>query len=124
MLSPGMMLCQPSMAKPRSLPWQTWEVCDEVSSTFAKLSQDPSAVEDSDLQALDRFVVLMYDRSSDVTTVNEQESKDHMTQYHQLKQHSKSMPNMLFIRPDSVGTGIDASARNGQPIRLGMDKTG
>ena len=44
---------------------------DEVSSTFAKLSQCPSAVEDRDLLALERFVVLLYDRSSDVTTVNE-----------------------------------------------------
>lgn len=57
--------------KAKKSAWQTWDVCDEVSSTFAKLSQCPSAVEDSDLQALERFVVLMYDRSSDVTTVNE-----------------------------------------------------
>ena len=50
--------------------WKSWDVCDEVSNTFAKLSECPSAVEDSYLQALERFVVIMYDRSSNVTTVN------------------------------------------------------
>ena len=63
-------LCHPSMANQRSLPGKHG-TCDEVSNTFARLSKCPSAVEDSDLQALERFVVLMYDRSSDVTTVNE-----------------------------------------------------
>lgn len=57
--------------KSKKSAWKTWDVCDEVSNTFARLSKCPSAVEDSDLQALERFVVLMYDRSSDVTTVNE-----------------------------------------------------
>ena len=47
--------------------WKTSDVCDEVSNTLTILSKCPSAVEDSDLQALERFVVLMYDRSSDVT---------------------------------------------------------
>jgi hypothetical protein len=46
-------------------------VCDEVSKIFSKLSEHPSAVDDSDLKASKKFVVLMYDRSSEVTTVNE-----------------------------------------------------
>ena len=57
--------------KSKKSAWKTWDVCDEVSSTFATLNECPSAVKDSDLQALEKFVVLMYDRSSDVTTVNE-----------------------------------------------------
>ena len=59
------------MVKAKKSVWKTRNVCDEVSSTFAKLSQCLSAVEDIDLQGLKKFVVLMYDRSSDVTTVNE-----------------------------------------------------
>ena len=46
-------------------------MCEEVSNPFATLSECPFAVKDSDLQALERFVVIMYDRPSDVTTVNE-----------------------------------------------------
>ena len=34
-------------------------MCDDVLNTFARLSEFPSAVEDSDLQALERFVMLM-----------------------------------------------------------------
>ena len=46
-------------------------MCDEVSNAFAKLSECPPAVEDSYLQTLERFVVIMYDRSSNSTNVNE-----------------------------------------------------
>ena len=35
-------------------------MCDEVSNTFTTLSEYPSVVKDSDLQALDKFVVLKY----------------------------------------------------------------
>ena len=52
--------------KSKKSAWKTWDVCDEVSDTFARLSKCPSAVEDSDLE---RCVVLMFDRSCDVTTV-------------------------------------------------------
>ena len=56
--------------KSKKSAWKTWDVCDEVSNTLARLSECRSAVEGSDLQALEKFIVLMYDRSSDVTTVN------------------------------------------------------
>jgi len=36
--------------KTKKSVWYTWDVCDEVLSTFAKLIQCPSVVEDSDLQ--------------------------------------------------------------------------
>jgi len=85
-------------------------VCDEVSSSFAKLSQCPSAVEDSDLQALERFVVLMYDRSRDVTIVNEasldlfarkQRPYDSIPPTQApLKEHAKCA---FFIRLDTCG---------------------
>ena len=44
---------------------------DEVGRTFVKLSQYPVTVDDEDIQVLERFVVLMYDRSSATTNVNE-----------------------------------------------------
>ena len=60
--------------KSKKSAWNTWDVCDEVSNTFATLSECTSAVKDSDLHALEKCVVLMYDRSSDVTTLNEARS--------------------------------------------------
>ena len=59
---------------PRPKLWtagQTWNVCDEASVIFTKLSQCPSKIEESDLEILEKFVVLMYDRSSSVASVNE-----------------------------------------------------
>ena len=46
-------------------------MCDEVSGTFTKLSHWPTTVDDDDLQMLERFVVIMYDRSSAATSVND-----------------------------------------------------
>ena len=57
--------------KGKKTAWQTWNVCDEASVIFTKLSQCPSKIEESDLEILEKFVVLMYDRSSSVASVNE-----------------------------------------------------
>ena len=46
-------------------------VFDDVSETFTNLSQHPTLIRDLDLQKLERFVVLMYDRSSATTGVDE-----------------------------------------------------
>ena len=57
--------------KGKKTAWQTWNVCNEASTMFTKLSQCQSAIEESDLQVLERFVLLMYDRSSSATSVDE-----------------------------------------------------
>ena len=48
--------------KGKKTAWQTWDVCPEASPVFSKLSQYPLTVEDGDLEILERFVILMYDR--------------------------------------------------------------
>ena len=50
---------------------QTWNVCEDVTETFKKLSNCPQEVSDDDLQKLENFVVLMYDRFSAASCVNE-----------------------------------------------------
>ena len=57
--------------KAKKSAWQTWNVFDDVSETFTNLSQHPTLIRDPDLQRLERFVVLMYDRSSAATGVDE-----------------------------------------------------
>ena len=57
--------------KAKKSVWQTWSVYDEVSSTFSKLSKYPTVIEENDLKMLEKFVVLMYDRSSGATCVND-----------------------------------------------------
>lgn len=43
----------------------------EVDNTSVKLSQYPVILSDENIQVLERFVVLMYDRCSAATNVNE-----------------------------------------------------
>ena len=50
--------------KGKKSAWQTWDVCDEASGVFCKLSKYPPVVDDEDLETLEKFVVMMYDRSS------------------------------------------------------------
>ena len=57
--------------KGKKTAWQTWNMCENVSATFSKLSKWSSGISERDVQQLDRFVVTMYDRSSAVITVNE-----------------------------------------------------
>lgn len=57
--------------KGKKSAWLTWDVCGEVLETFAKLSNCHKEVSDDDLQKLERFVVLMYDRSSGSSGVDE-----------------------------------------------------
>ena len=51
--------------------WQTWSVCNEVSSVFKQLSKYPPTIRDDDFEILEKFVVIMYDRSSTATCVND-----------------------------------------------------
>ena len=57
--------------KGKKSAWQTWDVFDEVAATFSNLSQFPTEVTDTYLKTLERFVVLMYDRSSAATGVDQ-----------------------------------------------------
>ena len=57
--------------KGKKTAWKTWNVCNEAFVIFTKLSQCPSKIEESDLQIIEKFVFLIYDRSSSVASVNE-----------------------------------------------------
>ena len=51
--------------------WQTWNVFEKISPVFTKLGSTPIEVTDEDMQVIEEFVVLMYDRSSSYKEVNE-----------------------------------------------------
>lgn len=57
--------------KVKKSAWQTWNVSEDVSETFINLSQHPKLIFYLDLQRLKRFIVLMNDRSSTATIVDE-----------------------------------------------------
>jgi len=57
--------------KGKKCAWQTWNVCEDITETFKKLSNCPREVSDDHLQKQENFVVLMYDRSSAASCVKE-----------------------------------------------------
>lgn len=50
--------------------WQTWKAFDEVTQTFHTLSCAPLTITESDIKVIERFVILLYDRTSEQTEVN------------------------------------------------------
>ena len=51
--------------------WDTWRVFEEVTATFLVLSTEPDQVNDDDVATLERFTILLYDRTSSSVNVNE-----------------------------------------------------
>lgn len=50
--------------------WEIWKVFPEVTDAFEELLRMPSDVSEESMSLLERFVVLMYDRTSDIMEVN------------------------------------------------------
>lgn len=51
--------------------WNTWNVFSEVTAAFEDLLLMQSDIRSSTISALERFVILMYDRTSDTEEINE-----------------------------------------------------
>ena len=54
--------------------WATWRAFLEVTDAFSELKRMPSAVSLESMSWLERFVVLMYDNTSDTMEINGQET--------------------------------------------------
>ena len=55
--------------------WATWSVFPEVSNAFNELSMLPNVMSDESMAYIERFVVLLYDRTSEDSSVNEARKK-------------------------------------------------
>jgi len=52
--------------------WDVWKVCNDITNVCIRLSKHGQLdVKNEDVKKLERFVVLLYDRTSDVESVNE-----------------------------------------------------
>jgi len=56
--------------KGKKTAWETWNSFPAVTAAFLELSACPSLVSDSSFTAIERFVVLLYDRMSSSSEVN------------------------------------------------------
>ena len=57
--------------KGKKTAWQTWNVCPEVTSVFCKLSKYPPELSQLDQEILEMFVIVMYDKSSPTSNIND-----------------------------------------------------
>ena len=51
--------------------WDTWSVLSEVTNAFLEIAAAPSSLSDNCLRIIERFVVVMYDRGSELHSVDE-----------------------------------------------------
>lgn len=56
--------------KGKKAAWQTWNVYPEASPVFTKLSMHPPVIDDEEQKVLEKFVITMYDRSSQATDID------------------------------------------------------
>lgn len=59
--------------------WEVWKSLPEITEVFQRLSTTPDEVTDADLKELERYVVLLYSRTSQLTDVNE--ARKHLFSY-------------------------------------------
>eukprot|EP00794_Sanderia_malayensis_P021193 gene21193-23274_t len=57
--------------KEKTSAWQCWKAYPGATETLQRLSDSPETISEGDLTQLQRFVILMYDRSSSRTDVND-----------------------------------------------------
>ncbi len=56
--------------KGKCTAWDTWKTFPEVTSAFIDLSSNPDSISAESMQSIERFVILLYDRTSNETDVN------------------------------------------------------
>ena len=59
--------------------WEVWKSLAEITEVFQRLSAIPDEVTEADLKELERYVVLLYSRTSHLTDVNE--ARKHLFSY-------------------------------------------
>ena len=57
--------------KGKKTAWHTWDIFPEASPVFSNLSHYSLTMEQSDMNILERFVILMYDQFSTAANVDE-----------------------------------------------------
>ena len=95
--------------------WATWNSFPELTNALLNLSQSPTEIPEHCMQTIERFVILLYDRTSTCTDVNKARKyflRRHLL-YKDFRQHMQlwsSMSRELFIRV--VMSGVKLLSHN------------
>ena len=73
------MPCQDVSSVGKKTAWEVWKSLPEITEVFIRLSTTPDEVREADLKELERYVVLLYSRTSQLTDVNE--ARKHLFSY-------------------------------------------
>lgn len=57
--------------KGKKTAWTTWMNYEDVTPTFLSLSAGPAQLKDEDVAVLERFTIILYDRTSTIVEINE-----------------------------------------------------
>lgn len=57
--------------KGKKSTWQAWDVCPQVSEVFSSLSRYSPTITEEDIQLLEKYVITLYDKSSETTSVDD-----------------------------------------------------
>ena len=57
--------------KGKKTAWKIWDMYPEITPIFTKLSTFPVVIDEDDMKAIEKFVVLLYDKNSSHENVNE-----------------------------------------------------
>ena len=109
--------------KGKKSAFQTWDVCDEASGVFCKLSKYPPVVDDEDLETLEKFVVMMYDRSSTAEGVD----AARLDMFARKQRPYEAIPPTQgalkqHVKRTAYQSGNSASTGNADSCQLGLDK--
>ena len=107
--------------------WVVWRASDIFKSLFSRHSQSPSQISEDDVKSLERFVVLLYKRTSTLQNVNEARKRLFAFGNRQLENIPPISSALLHHDKRAVfqaghvwGQSLVANARCAIPIRLGL----
>ena len=98
--------------------WEVWQACNEFTETFQRLSTPPFYLTVNNREVLERFVVLMYDKTSNCIDVNSARKKLFVKKGRQINNISPTSEALLqhFKRAVYQGGHIWSQAEDPTPI--------
>ena len=122
--------CSAFRGKGKKSAWQLWDMCAEASDVFARLSHYPPpspTVNNNEVDILEKFAVIIYDKSSTATGVDNARLEKFALEAETIPSHSTNsisftsacqtccLPGRLHMEPINT-----ASARNTEPCSQWM----
>lgn len=101
--------------KGKKTAWQAWNVFEEATEVFRKLSCMPESISDDDMLVVEQFVVILYDRARTTKLVNK-------ARLDLFARKQRSYKEGSIYCWSYMGPGFNLSTRATQSSGLGMEE--